>query len=222
MKYIVVDFEMNPLGKEFKNEKKICRNEIIEIGAVVLDEQYNEIGHFMTLVKPQMNHKIEKRIQKLTGITTDRVQSAPYFAEAANMFFQWCLSIDDEVEIYQWSNSDYEQFMREVLLKGYEPTEEQKELLGKWRDFQKEYGEKLGFDYQLSLTNALMYAGMDFDGKAHDALYDARNTANLLMTVRTPELCRKALDIVIEALSPKPIGSSLGDLFDFSQLELSV
>ena len=37
MKYIVVDFEMNPVSKEFKEQKAICRNEIIEKGAVLLD-----------------------------------------------------------------------------------------------------------------------------------------------------------------------------------------
>lgn len=221
MKYIVVDLEMNPLGKEFRKEWEVCRNEIIEIGAVVLDGQYNEIGHFMTLVKPQMNAVIEKRIERLTGITTKQIEAAPCFAEAAEMFFNWCWSIQDDIEIFQWSSSDYEQFMGEVLLKGYDLTARQLELLSGWNDFQKEYGEKLGLDNQISLKNALMYAGLDFDGKEHDALYDARNTANLVMTVRTPELCKKALEAVIEALTPKSIGSSMGDLFDFSQLGLT-
>ena len=87
MKYIIVDLEMNPLGSEFKKDWETCRNEIVEIGAVVLDEQYNEIGHFMTLVKPQMNAVIEGRIEKLTGITTKSVECAPCFKEAAEMFF---------------------------------------------------------------------------------------------------------------------------------------
>lgn len=42
MKHIVVDLEMNSLAKEYKVEKEICNREIIEIGAVVLDENYNE------------------------------------------------------------------------------------------------------------------------------------------------------------------------------------
>ena len=86
-----------------------------------------------------------------------------------------------------------------------------------WKDFQKEYDDRLKQDKQISLKNALMYAGLDFDGKEHDALYDARNTAALLMTVRTPERCAK-LNVVIEAFDTKPVGSSLGELFDFDQL----
>ena len=59
MKHIVVDLEMNSLAKEFKEEKILCGREIIEIGAVVLDEQYHEIGSFKTLVKPQYNDVIK-------------------------------------------------------------------------------------------------------------------------------------------------------------------
>ena len=47
-----------------------------KIGAVLLDEQYQEIGYFNTLVKPQYNDQIERRIENLTGITTEMVQNA--------------------------------------------------------------------------------------------------------------------------------------------------
>ena len=40
MNYIIVDFEMNPIAKEYIAEKQICRSEIIEIGAVIMDENY--------------------------------------------------------------------------------------------------------------------------------------------------------------------------------------
>ena len=44
MKHIVIDLEMNALDKKFKDERIICGSEIIQIGAVLLDEQYQEIG----------------------------------------------------------------------------------------------------------------------------------------------------------------------------------
>jgi len=37
MRYIVVDLEMHPLPNKYKFEKTICKNETIEIGAVMLD-----------------------------------------------------------------------------------------------------------------------------------------------------------------------------------------
>lgn len=114
MKHIVVDLEMNSLAKEFKEEKIICGREIIEIGAVVLDEQYHEIGSFKTLVKPQYNDVIKPYFEKLTGITTEMVANAPVFKEALDMFFSWCHSINDDVQIYQWSETDLDQVLSEI------------------------------------------------------------------------------------------------------------
>ena len=218
MKHVVVDLEMNCLAKEHADKRGICRMEIIEIGAVVLDENFQEIGCFKTLVKPQLNHVIEKRYVKLTGITTEMVAGAPTFETALSQFLSWCKSLNDEIGIYQWSGADLEQITKEMLLKGIEVDEESMALLQGWKDFQKEFGDTLHLDRALSLKNAVMYAGIDFIGRAHDALYDARTTAELLKIVRTPELCRVALEHVIDALTPKEISTSLGDLFDFSAL----
>ena len=65
-----------------------------------------------------------------------------------------------------------------------------------------------------------MYAGVDTIGRYHDALYDARNTAKLFRIIRDPEECRKALSKVIEVLNPAPRNTTLGDLFNFSELGL--
>ena len=216
MKHIVIDLEMNPIAKEFKLEREFCYQEIIQIGAVILDDDYHEIGNFMTLVKPEYNNKIERNIEKLTAITSDMIQSAPVFKDAIKMFFDWCNSIPDKICFYQWSSSDRCQVTKELQLKNLRLSDNDQKILDSWEDFQYEFGSELGLDQSISLKNALMYAGLDFEGRQHDALYDARNTAELLHTVRDPELKQKALDIVIEALHPAP-NCTIGDLFDFSQ-----
>ena len=58
MNYIIVDFEMNPVAGEYKEERQISRSEIIEIGAVIMDESFLVLGEFKTLVKPQFNDSI--------------------------------------------------------------------------------------------------------------------------------------------------------------------
>ena len=70
-----------------------------------------------------------------------------------------------------------------------------------WVDFQKEYKEKINFKRDISLKDSVNMAGMDFIGRQHDALYDARNTANLLRLVRTPNLYKKTLEKVADTLS---------------------
>ena len=78
MIYVFVDFEMNMIDSEYKKEKKICKSEIIEIGAVKLDEDYNEIDSFKSYVKPAYG-TMASRIIKLTGITDDMVEHMAIF-----------------------------------------------------------------------------------------------------------------------------------------------
>jgi len=218
MKHIVVDLEMNNLAKNYWAEKLICKMETIEIGAVVLDESFSEIGSFKTLVKPQYNTEIHKTCAKITGITTEMVANAPVFAEALSMFFSWCHSLNDDLQFYQWSENDLYQITNEITLKNLILKEEDQKLVSSWLDFQKEFGEKLSLTRAVSLKNAVMYAGLDFEGQEHDALWDARNTATLLKIIRDSKLCTEVLDHVIEILTPAPLCASLGDLFDFNDL----
>lgn len=217
----MVDLEMNPLDKQYQQEKVLCGREVIEIGAVILDEEYQEIGSFKTLVKPEFNDVIKPYYENLTGITTAMVANAPVFEEALHMFISWCYNINDNIQIYQWSESDLNQIIREIALKGIQLKPKEMKLFTDWEDFQKEYGSKLQLSNAVSLKNAVMYAGVDFEGTEHDALFDARNTATLLKIVRTPVLCKKALDHVIEAMTPTTFGTTLGDLFDFTELGIT-
>ena len=49
MKHIVVDLEMNYVAKK-SDARRICRMETIEIGAVMLDDNLQEISAFRTYV----------------------------------------------------------------------------------------------------------------------------------------------------------------------------
>ena len=217
MNYIIVDFEMNPIANEYKEEKSICRSEIIEIGAVMMDHNFLVLGEFKTLVKPQYNDHIIKKYETLTGITTQMVHNAPEFTAAYEMFVNWCESYEGDYEIYAWSDSDYNQLVSEMKLKSY-AREDKMGPLRKWFDFQKEYTGKLGLERIISLEKALNYAGIDFEGHMHDALCDAKNTAGLFAVVRDEDRCNKVLGNVIEVLKPKSINSTLGNLFDFDAL----
>ncbi len=219
MKYIVVDFEMNPVSKEFKEQKAICRNEIIEIGAVLLDESFKEQDSFQMYVKPCFSSEIRKYIVQLTGITDCMIGNAPGFTKAMKLFFEWCLSCGDDVQVIQWSESDYEQIAGEMLQKQYPLSEKERSLMTGWHDFQKEYGDVIGTEKQTSLNYAVMLAGEEFEGKRHDALHDARNTARIFRTVRIPEERQKSLGKVIEVLNiHTQIGTLLGEMFDFSKM----
>ena len=46
MKHIVVDLEMNPVGKEYRDIRRKLNGEIIEIGAVRLNEDFVQEDEF--------------------------------------------------------------------------------------------------------------------------------------------------------------------------------
>ena len=218
MKYVVVDLEMNYTSRK-SEVKRNLKMETIEIGAVMLDEKLQEIASFRTYVKPEYSDGIRKKISELTGITDDMVANAPSFREALRMFTTWCLGTGDEVKIYAWSDSDYNQISGEMLAKQYEITDAESPLLENvWDDFQKEFDSYLGFERRLSLSMALDMAGVAFTGREHDALDDARNTAELLHIFKDRDLFDKTLRLIKEAMEPKEIGDTLGDLFDFSAI----
>lgn len=216
MKHIVVDLEMNTVRG--KMEKKGTYNmETIEIGAVMLDDRLQEISSFRTYVKPEYNNRIAPNISRLTGITDAMVEHAPYFKEAFRMFANWCLGIGDEVIIYAWSNSDYFQMKKELVWKECELSSMERKIMDtEWSDFQKEFDSHLGFDRQVSLKFALDMAGIDFSGREHDALDDARNTAELLQIFKNESLFNETLRKVKEAMTPSSLENTLGSLFDLS------
>lgn len=216
MKHIVVDLEMNNIRRR-SEARKICTNEIIEIGASMLDENLWEIGKFQIYVKPEYNDVIVPKISKLTGITNEMVANAPTFSVAFKQFTDWCLNIKDDVMIYAWSNTDHSQVMKEIQLKQYKLSEEEHKLMEHgWTDFQNEFDIHLGFERQISLKLALDMAGIDFNGRQHDALDDARNTAKLLRVFKDEKLFDQTLRKIEEVMKPSSLENTLGNLIDLS------
>lgn len=214
LKTIVLDFEMNLIDSRFKEERKICKNEIIEIGAVMLNDDYVEIDCFKQYVKPFYN-EITVHHTGLTGITNEMVAESPYFEEAIYKFLNWIKSHDEgeDVIIYAWSNSDLIQLTREMELKqiAMEPFEG---LIHNWRDFQREFCDLLGIEKIISLECALSSIGQKVKGQLHDALWDARNTATIYALSKDPVEFERVMQPILDILKPTDsLSYSLGDLF---------
>ena len=203
MKHIVVDLEMNSISNKYKDFD--CTMETIEVGAIMLDENYQEISSFRTYVRPEYNNRIRPLI------------NAPKFGEAMKMFSNWCLGVNDDIKIYAWSENDYKQISKEISLKKYELSlDEERVYLTEWHDFQAEFDKELGFEKHLSLKMALDMAGVEFLGREHSALDDARNTAKLFNIFNDREMFDCTLKKIAEAMKPTDFGTSLGSMFDLS------
>ena len=210
MAWVFMDLEMKPVDKQFRRERDICRQEVIEFGAVKLGEDMTETDSFRALVKPALG-EIPPRYAQLTGITNDMVAEAPVFETVLGQFAAWC---EDAETVYAWSGSDLDQLRGEVKMKGIDfPLEA---LAGKWADFQKIFTRAVGLKRELSLEQAVNIANINFEGHQHDALWDARNTAELFRIYRDEGRFNAIIGPLREAVNPKKqtsftLADALGD-----------
>lgn len=219
MKYIFVDFEMNPVAKEYKVQRKCCEREIIQIGAVMLDEAFNEVSMFKSYVKPQFNSIVYKKLEELTGISTALVAGARNFSQVMNDFLDWCGQ--DEYEIYAWSASDKAQIEKEMLIKEIQPDIRMQHMLEHWLDFQKIFMEIAEEVKLISLEKALSACGIPFSGRQHDALDDARNTSLLFIESKINDV-RECIQSIREVMNGVEEKTTLGDMFNFAALGLQL
>lgn len=102
MEYIIFDLEWNN-AYNYKTKKGI--NEIIEIGAVKLNESLETVDTFKQLIKPAISKKLGSRFKRLTNITMDEIkENGVSFNQAFSDFSQW--SGGDDNVFLTWSNSD--------------------------------------------------------------------------------------------------------------------
>ena len=99
-KYVVVDLEMCKVPKSRKTEDYRWSMETIQIGAVLLNEEYEIIDTFNTYVKPEYG-MIDTYIHGLTGIDKRDTLEAPMMNVALQQFTDWIPS--EDVKLIQWS-----------------------------------------------------------------------------------------------------------------------
>ncbi len=190
MTHIFIDLEMNTIEKENRQPDQAVKHEIVEIGAVKLDNDFNIIDEYISYVKPQING-IAENCTMITGITNEMVSSAPPFNVAILDFISW-IGDDDCFTIYSWSNTDKRQLLGECELKNVFDDEIPNPFVN-WIDFQKVYSKILGIEQVLSLGNAMSSAGLELVGNRHSALADAQNATALLSLVKTSPILHKAI-----------------------------
>lgn len=178
--FVVVDLEMCNVPK---SGHKHLRNELIQIGAVLLDDELKIADCFMTFVHPVFGF-IDDRIRKLTGISNEDVKDAPEAKEALEMFVNW---LPEDAVIVSWSTNDEHQIRVEAHHKKiYIPG--LFELFPSWTDCQKTFSDKIEVNRCYRLSDALSIAGVEYEEGFHDALTDARNTAMLFRKMQTEEV----------------------------------
>ncbi len=172
MHYIILDLEWN---NTYARHIKGFFNEIIEIGAVMLDDNLREIDEFSCFINAQVGKKLRSNIKRLTHITNDDIKGGIVFTKAMSKFRDWIGSSENVV--LTWGDGDIRVLIENFkYLNGIDTIP----FLTNYVDVQSYVQNILGISksHQLGLSPAAEELGInESDFSHHRALDDSKLTA---------------------------------------------
>jgi inhibitor of KinA sporulation pathway (predicted exonuclease) len=169
--YIIFDVEAN--ARRYKTD---IPQQIIQIGAVKLNEALVEVDYFSQIIKPTHSPTLSHFSRMQTGITQEEIDRAQSFEEVYLAFYDWC-DLQHNLLIC-WGKEDIRFIKEDCILNGLQDKlpEGFIDILVRFRQYAKSNN-----DY--SVVKALEYLEIEQIGEAHSALDDARNTSNIFKKI---------------------------------------
>lgn len=169
---LVVDLEATCDAKDFPPEAM----EIIEIGAVVVRVSTWEIcASFQVFVRPKESPTLTDFCQRLTGIQSEDLAEAPSLPDAMTEFVSWYGAYAPPVWA-SWGVFDRVQFRRDFKRYGLASP-----LPSRHLNLKSRYAEaRAPGRSRPGMRQALAAEGIEFEGRQHRGLDDARNLVRLL------------------------------------------
>ena len=175
MPYIVIDLEWNQAmsakSSVFNHLPIHLRGEIIQIGAVKLNEDFSPGEEFQCDVSPVWFRKMHYKVKKLTGFDNARLANGLPFPKAMEQFFSWC---GPGCTFMTWGYDDSGIMEQNCIIHDLDI-----DWMGQWVNLQLIYNMLTEDEdrNQKSLETAMEHFGIEQTRVAHDALGDAYNTA---------------------------------------------
>jgi inhibitor of KinA sporulation pathway (predicted exonuclease) len=169
--YIIFDVEAN--ARRYKTD---IPQQIIQFGAVKLNEAMLEVDSYSQIIKPTHSPTLSHFSHMQTGITQEEIDHARSFEEVYLEFQDWC-DLQHNLLIC-WGKEDIRFIKEDCILNGIEDNlpEGFIDILARFKHYAKSNN-----DY--SVVKALEYLEIDQLGAAHSALDDARNTSNIFKKI---------------------------------------
>lgn len=191
MNYIIYDLEFNQprSSKSSSREETIkCPFEIIQIGAIKLDENFNIIGTFDRLIKPTIYADLHPYIQELTSINMDQLSKADYFP----LIYKDFLKFIDESSIFcVWGKVDIKELFRNIRYHKLNfPVNTQ------YIDVQNHTTKRLNFTkgFSVGLQNAVDTFKIPLDKEFHNAFNDAYYTSKIFKIIYNEDIVPQTYD----------------------------
>ena len=107
MQFIIIDLEWNqPMSYQSHVYREVGDRllfEMIQIGAVRLNEQFEVVDSISIPIKPTHYVKIHPRIRRMTQLGPDELADAPTFLPAMRQFVEWC---GEDYTLLTWGCDD--------------------------------------------------------------------------------------------------------------------
>ncbi|MCR5155086.1 MAG: exonuclease domain-containing protein [Butyrivibrio sp.] len=204
--YIVFDLEWNQGDAPVTRNGKTLAFEIVEIGAVKLNENRQKIGEFSGLIKPQVHRHMHRITGKLIHLSMEDLEKGEPFEKVASDFLAWC---GEDPKFCSWGPLDLTEFQRNLDFFGM-PLLSDRPLA--FYDVQKLYS--LARDdgrSRKSLETAVDELGIEKDIPFHRAQADAEYTAKVFATFSEKILERISFDTYV---TPKNKSQEIRIVFD--------
>lgn len=177
MNYIFYDLEFNQNNINTPNNISVSQLpfEIIQIGALKLDEDLEVISTFNEFIKPTVYNDINPYVENITKITKDMLAKCDTFTSTYNRFIEFLGN--EDVILCVWGKADLKEFIRNIKFNNLSteifPT--------KYIDVQKHTSKffKLSKGTQIGLKPAVELLNIDFQENFHNAFYDAFYTSEI-------------------------------------------
>ena len=192
MYYITLDLEWNQAyaQKALAVQRQLSlrlRGEVIQIGAVKLDEKMNICGSYQIIVKPKFYKKLHKHVSELTGITQEQMDLGTALPEAAERFRRWC---GKDYAFLTWGPDDIPMLKENLTAHSLESAWTERVY-----DLQRIFNTRTdGSSKQRSLEYAMEYFEIPQNLPAHDALNDAYFTALVAQKIDVPDAIKSYSD----------------------------
>lgn len=177
MNLIIFDLEWNmgsaPHLFNYHGAELTLRGEIIQIGAVRVDESGNVLDTFSLTLRPRIFRRLHWRIAEVTGLSQGDLEAGVPIAEGLRRFFRWA---GPDAEFGEWGLDDVPVLKQNLFLYNMDES-----WPGRWYDLQQIFlrtyprGEGDG----MTLESVVDRLGIERAGEFHNALEDAMYTARV-------------------------------------------
>ena len=176
MNYILLDLEWNSAYS--KRHSKFV-NEIVQIGAVKLNERLEFVDDISIMVHSQLTKRLSNRFKQLTNITNDDMLAGLYLPKAIEKYNRW---VGSDTVTMTWSTSDLYAIVENcnAFAEGKMFSfEKYVDLQGYVQDFLHRSGHE--FSGQISLKTAAEMLSLETEGfELHTARDDSMLSAEIL------------------------------------------